>query len=287
MAPRKADVWHALGVPDAAAASVIGKVRGFRSVTTALGIPAKWYWDERPDKRLHELVVKRVDSYICLSLVAAAALYQGWGRAAEIVGGGVALDRFVPAAARHDRPALLYSGTLADERKNLQLLLAAVAILRKKHVDLELWLSGPGDPSPLIAAAPTPAQEATVQMGVGHQDEQALRYGRAWVTVLPSENEAFGLAPLESLASGTPIVALADGGGPMDLIEPGVGVASGPSAAELAEACEHALELAGLAETVEACRAVATRYDWDKAIVPRLEAIYRGVRAAPAVDRRT
>jgi glycosyltransferase involved in cell wall biosynthesis len=278
MAPRNVDIWHALGVPDAAAASVLGKIRGFRSVTTALGIPLKWYWDLRPDRRLHDLVVQRIDSYVCLSRAAAAALHEGWGRAGEVVGGGVALERFVPAPARRDRPALLYSGTFTEKRKNLQLLLEAVAILRKKHPDLEMWLSGPGDLSPLIAEAPTAAREAVVQMGIGQQDEQALRYGRAWVTVLPSENEAFGLALVESLACGTPIVALANGGGPSDLIEPGIGVASGPSAAELAEACECAMELAALPETVEACRAVAARYDWDKAIAPRLEAIYRGIK---------
>jgi phosphatidyl-myo-inositol alpha-mannosyltransferase len=290
MTPRNVDVWHALGVADAAAASVLGSFKGFRSVTTALGFPLKWYWDQRPDRRLHELVVNRVDSYICLSRAAAAGLYDGWGRQAEIVGGGVAIGRFVPAPARHHRPALLYSGTLNEGRKNLPLLLEAVAVLRKRHVDLELWLSGPGDPSAVIETAPMSAREATVQMGVGHEDEQARRYGRAWVTVLPSENEAFGLALLESLACGTPIVALANGGGPTDLIEPGVGVASGPSAAELADACASAIELAARPDAVEACRAVAGRYDWDQAIVPRLEAVYRGVTPAvgapPAVDGR-
>ena len=276
MALRKMDVWHALGVPDAAAASVLGKITRTRSVFTALGLPLKWYWDLRPDRRLHDLVVRRVDSYICLSRAAAAALDEGWGRAGELVGGGVALERFVPAPARHDRPTLLYSGTFTEKRKNLQLLLEAVAILRRKHGDLELWLSGQGDLSSLLAEAPTAARGAIVSIGVGGREEQALRYGRAWVTVLPSHNEAFGLALLESLACGTPIVALAGGGGPNDLVEPGVGVASGPSAAELAVACEAAIELAVRPETVDACRAVAARYDWDRAIVPRLESIYRG-----------
>lgn len=288
--PRRVDVWHALGVADAAAASVLGNVKGFRSVTTALGVPLKWYWDERPDRRLQDLVVERIDSYICLSRAAAAGLYEGWGRVADVVGGGVATDRFVPVRDRHDRPALLYSGTLNEGRKNLALLMDAVAILRRRHVDLELWLSGPGDPSPVIDAAPASAREATLHIGIGSEEEQPLRYGRAWVTVLPSENEAFGLALLESLACGTPIVALAGGGGPADLIEPGVGVASGPIAEQLADALDCALELTRRSETVDACRAVAARYDWDLAIVPRLEAIYRGLTpaaGAPTSDPRT
>ena len=279
MALRRVDVWHALGVADSAAAAVLGKVKRFRSVTTILGIPYKEYWDARPDKRLHELVVKHVDSYICFSRAASAALYEGWGRKGDIVGGGVALERFLPAPTRHDRPALLYSGTFTEKRKNLPLLLEAAAILRKRHADLELWLSGQGDPSQLISAAPAPARDAVRRMAVGQQDAQALGYGRAWVTVLPSVNEAFGMALVESLACGTPIVALADGGGPLDFIEPGVGVTSEASAAGLAEACEHAMELARRPETIEACRAVAARYDWDRAIVPRLEAIYRGIQA--------
>ena len=83
-----------------------------------------------------------------------------------------------------------------------------------------------------------------------------------------------GLNPLDVL------VSLQGGGAPSDLLEPGVGVASGPSAAGLAEACEWAMQLAALPETVEACRAAARRYDWDQAIAPRLEAIYRGIQAA-------
>lgn len=274
--PRRVDVWHALGVADAAASSFLGPIVRFRSVHTSLGIPNRWYWDERPDRALHDRVVARADSYICLSKVAHEALFKGWGRSAEIVGGGVDLDRFTPAPARHENPTLLYSGTLDQPRKNVQLLLEAVAILRSRHPDLELWLSGDGDPSPLLEAAPPAARQAVVLLGVGREDEQAERYSRAWVTVLPSENEAFGLALLESLACGTPIVALRDGGGSPDLVEPGSGVVSGPSATELAEACEMALDLSQQPDTAEACRSVAARYDWRRAIVPRLEGIYRG-----------
>jgi glycosyltransferase involved in cell wall biosynthesis len=277
VASRGVDVWHALGTADAAVATLMGPVKGLRSVHTSLGLPNRKYWDEdRPDRRLHDLVVARVDSYICLSQASADGLQKGWGRRAEVLSGGVDLDRFTPAPRRHDRPALLYSGILTDRRKNLHLLLEAAAILRTAYPELELWLSGPGDPTDLIAASPTAAQKAVVNLGLGEEEDQAQRYGRAWATVLPSVGEAFGLCLLESMACGTPIVALSTGGGPAELVRPGAGVTSGATPEELADACATALELARVPDTVEACRSVAVQYDWRRSVVPRLEAIYDG-----------
>jgi len=272
---RGIDVWHALGTSDAAAATIMGRVRDIRSVHTALGIPNRWYMDSRPDDRLHDLVVRHVDAYVCLSLAARRALTEGWGRDPFVVGGGVDLRRFVPAARRHSRPALLYSGSFAAGHKRLPLLLEAMAILRKRLPDVELWLSGSGDVSALLGGSPAGARGAMTNLGVGSEEEQASRYGRAWVTVLPSENEAFGLCLVESLACGTPIVVAADSGGPAELVREGIGIASKSSAFDLADACEAALELATLPGTVEACRVEAKRYDWRGSIVPQLEEIYR------------
>lgn len=275
MARRSADVWHALGTADAAAATLLGRAMKFRSVHTSLGLPDRGYWDARPDRALHNLVAGHVDSYICLSRSSAEGLKKGWGRSADVVGGGVDIDRFMPQERRHERPTLLYSGTLTDERKNLRLLLEAVAILRKTCPEVELWLSGPGDPSTLIADSPKAAQDAVVHLGLGSQEDQALRYGRSWVTVLPSKNEAFGLCLIESLACGTPIVALSDGGGPAEIVQPGIGVVSGPTASDLAGACAQAIELARHPGTVDACRSASEHHDWRRAVVPRLEEIYR------------
>jgi glycosyltransferase involved in cell wall biosynthesis len=270
------DVWHALGCADAAAASLLGRVRGVRSAFTALGVPYRWYWETRPDRRLHEIVVKDIDNYVCLSRAAADAVVQGWGRCPDVVGGGVDLRRFTPAPARHPRPALLYSGTLSEPRKNVAMLIEAVGILRRRYADLELWLSGPGDPSTLLEASPPEGREAVVVLDVGSAPEQSIPYGRAWATVLPSKDEAFGLSLVESLACGTPIVVLAEGGGPAEIARPGTGVASGASALELAEACEVALDLARQGDTVQACRAEAALHDWRKAVVPKLERLYQG-----------
>ncbi|MSW53224.1 MAG: glycosyltransferase, partial [Actinobacteria bacterium] len=81
-------------------------------------------------------------------------------------------------------------------------------------------------------------------------------YRGAWVTALPSENEAFGLVVAESLACGTPGVAFA-GEGPAEVITgDDVGrIAPEPTPEALAAALLGALELAHDAATRERCRA--------------------------------
>jgi phosphatidyl-myo-inositol alpha-mannosyltransferase len=276
---RQLDVWHALGTSDAAAAAVLGTARGVRSVHTTLGIPSRRYRDSRPDRRLHDLVVRRIDNYVCLSEAAGEALRSGWGREPLVIGGGVDLRRFAPGP-RHPRPALLYSGTLDDPRKNVALLIEAAAVLRRKVPDLELWISGPGSLERLMREAPAAGRDAVVDVGLGEPKEHAERYARAWATVLPSYDEAFGLCLVESLAAGTPIVVLEGSGGPAEIVRPGVGFASPSSAFDLAAACARALELAQTPDIAEACRSEAECYDWRTAIVPRLERVYRGLERA-------
>jgi phosphatidylinositol alpha-mannosyltransferase len=275
MALRPVDVWHALGTGDGAAASLLGRVRSIRSVYTDLGVPLRNYREGRPDRRLHRVVVRDVDAYVCLSRHACDALESGYGRRPLRIPGGVDLARFEPGR-REGRPVILFSGAVDEPRKRVALLLEAVAILRRELPDLQLWLSGPGDAARLLSEAPPRAAEATVVLGTGQPGGQAAIYGRAWVTVLPSQHEAFGLALLESLACGTPVVATDDGGGPADLVEEGSGRMCRPDPDSIAEACRSALSLAGQPGTVGSCRAVASRYDWSAAIVPALERAYEG-----------
>lgn len=54
-----------------------------------------------------------------------------------------------------------------------------------------------------------------------HDDELAKLIGSAEGFIFPSNNEDFGIAPVEALAAGTPVIAY-KGGGPLDYIKPGV-----------------------------------------------------------------
>lgn len=267
------DVWHAMGTADAASATVLGRARGVRSVYTDHGFPYRPSRQRRPDRRLHDYVVRRVDRYVCVSEAAAQTLADGYGRAADVLSGGVDTRRFTPGDARERTPVLLFVGDAGEERKNLPLLADAAAALHRRGVPAQLWIAGPGNQRAALAAVTTLPPEAVRLLGEVEPDDLIPLYRRAWATVLPARAEAFGLVLIESLACGTPVVAL-DEGGPRDIVRPGIGLLCAEGVPSLVQACEQALDLAGEAGIVDRCRDAATAWDWRTAIVPRMERIY-------------
>jgi phosphatidylinositol alpha-mannosyltransferase len=269
---RRPHVWHALGTADAAAAALLSSLHGPRAVYTDLGIPNATYRTSRPDRRLHRFVTRHIDAYACLSQFAADALRTGFGRRAEVVGGGVDTQRLRPGT-RAAAPTLLYAGALTEPRKNVALLLAAMPALLEHHPDVQLWLSGPGDPEPMLRSVPPEVRSCTTVLPLGTPESLVELYGSAWATVLPSEKEAFGLVVLESHACGTPVVTL-DEGAPSELVDETTGVLAAPDPSSLAAACARALDLAREPGTVAACRAAAERHTWREGIAPAFERLY-------------
>jgi phosphatidylinositol alpha-mannosyltransferase len=274
LATARIDVWHAQTTSDGFFAAELSRVRGVRSVFTDHGFPNRASRERRDDHALFRGLVRHVDRYVCVSEAAAGFLRDGYGRAPDVLSGGVDVARFAPGT-REARPTLLFAGDAGEERKGLPLLLDAVAELRRRSVDVQLWVAGPGDQAAALAAAPAEAREATTLLGSVDPDQLIERYGRAWVTVLPARAEAFGLVLVESLACGTPVVAL-DEGGPREIVTPEVGRLSNATASDLARACEEAAALAANPSTTAICRDAAMAWDWRTAIVPRMESIYGG-----------
>jgi glycosyltransferase involved in cell wall biosynthesis len=270
---RRLDVWHALGTADACAAVLRSPLSPRATAYTDLGIPDRPYREAREDLGLFRRVVAGIGCYVTLSEHAAARLRDGFGREALVVPGGIRLDAFGPGP-RAPQPTLLYSGTLSEPRKNVRDLLAAAVLLRERVPDLQLWLTGPGDAQAVVSSVPG-AEQVVTRAAMDSREELTRLYAAAWVTVLPSVDEAQGLTVIESLASGTPAVVRADGGGPPELVDPSCAVLSEPTVPDLRDALAEALDLSRTPGTVEACRARAARYDWDGVIVPRLVTAYR------------
>lgn len=279
-ARRPIDVWHAASFSDGAAAARMGRLRpGIRTVFTDHGFPVRTSRDKRPDRKLYERVVKDIDAYVCVSAPAAGYLASDYGRQATVVSPGVDVDSFRLGTVRERRPTVLFAGSLSESRKNVPLLLEAADLLMDTHPELQLWLLGQGDATSILKAASDRVHNAVTEVGPLAPDELASRYQRAWVTALPSDAEVFGMVLTESLACGTPGVALDDGLGPSTILTPETGVLADRTPRGLADALSAGLELATTRDIRDAARARAECFDWRRVIVPQLEAVYRGLPA--------
>jgi phosphatidylinositol alpha-mannosyltransferase len=277
------DVVHSLMPYDCYAAIRTRRRTGHGTVYDEMGNPYRWWWKAIPDGRVRRNVVRHVDVYGCMSQFALDVLGQEWQRPGVLIPGGVRIDQFGPAESRAPEPTILFSGAFMDPSKNLPTLLEALALVADTVPDVKLLLSGPGDPAPVLAAAPEAARARTELLPLGAAEDQAGRYGRAWVTALPSKADSFGVAMLESLACGTPIV-VADQGAPQELATAETGVVSVTGDAEsLRDALLAGFELTGRPGTIDACRAEAAKYDWDLAIAPLLEDLYEQSRQSSNV----
>lgn len=270
--PRKVDVWHAGSLYDAAAAAVAGAVRpGIRSVLTLHGPVEHRISDLAPHKQALK-VASHVDEVVCVSPAAARQAREAAGFRSTVVPPGVDASVFTPGPGRSSTPVLLYVGALTSPRKNVALLLDAAALVP----DLEVHLVGQGDPRRWVDAAPEGVRGRVKHLGVLEGDDLVAAYRRAWVTALISEREVFGMSVVESLACGTPAVALDDGWGPAGIVTDETGVRAEATPEGVADAIRAALELTRDAATSERCRAEGVRYDWGTHVVPRIEEVYRG-----------
>ena len=280
LALRQFDAVHSLGRHDAVASIRAARLRRDKRCTvfTDLGLPDRAYWDAQGhfEARAAARVVQDIDVYSGMSRTAVEYLAANYGRGdGVVVPGGVALDSFRPAPERERFPTILFSGAINERRKGVPVLLAALPMIAAAEPEVTVWLSGPGDSKPPLAEAPAGTHERVRVLGIGDADRQHERYGRAWITCLPSMHDSFGMALLESLACGTPIVTTTHGA-PKELVHEGVtGELCAPENPEsLAAACLRGFELARRPDTVRACRASAEPYDWDLGLAPLCERLY-------------
>jgi glycosyltransferase involved in cell wall biosynthesis len=189
-----------------------------------------------------------------------------------ILPGGVIAAEYEGAVARPQEPTLLCPASLGDPRKRGELLLEALAILRQSLPAARLVLAGGRDP--FSGAGPSQLPPGVEAVELDGTIELAATYRSVSATVLPSVDEAFGLVLLESLAAGTPVVAARSGGCVEILTDDRVGAPFTPDdPADLARAMGAALELAQQPATIDACRAHAAGWDWER-VAERYEAVY-------------
>jgi alpha-1,6-mannosyltransferase len=195
---------------------------------------------------------------------------------------GVDVETFQPPAERSEPGAvirLIHAGRMSRE-KYPQLAIAAAAELHRRGAQVELTVAGTG---PHLAWLREQAEEAPVRfLGyVDGRDELARLYGAADISLSVAPTETFGLAVLEALACGTPVVT-ADQGGARELVDDSCAEWGAARASALADAVQrlHTRLVADPYALRQAARHRAELYSWDTSAQLMLD-VHRDVSATP------
>ncbi|MEM9831714.1 MAG: glycosyltransferase family 4 protein [Bacteroidota bacterium] len=139
---------------------------------------------------------------------------------------GINFDHFFPTETTKDTSCftLVYSGGLG-KRKNLDLLLKAYQRLQEKYDFLRLTIAGNNpQQTPYPALAESLKLKHVTFTGFIPDQEMNAFYNSGDLMVYTSEYEGFGMAPLEGMACGLPVISTPGGalaevsGGGVDLV---------------------------------------------------------------------
>ena len=248
------------------------------------GMPAR----EMLADRLNRATAEMYDQIVCTTAFAAAEFRRlGVPNLVEVPL-GVDLARYHPGAAdpmvrsRYARPdeiLVVYCSRLSADKRP-ELAVDTIAALRAGKANAVLAVAGDGSRRAALAyrAARLPVRFA------GHlndRDAVASLLASADVLVAPGPVETFGLAALEALACGTPVVVNQASALPEVVGEAGVAVRGTPEA--FAEGVRNLMERPE-AERRAAARARAELFGWPQAVEGFLRA--HGIEA-PAIARQT
>ncbi|MBF4162495.1 glycosyltransferase [Nocardioides acrostichi] len=184
---------------------------------------------------------------------------------------GVDLDTFTPDPARADRRPgdplrLVHVGRLSRE-KSPHLAVATAVELHGRGVPVRLDVYGEGPHRDELEAL---AQRAPVTFHgyVDGRDELRRRIAGADVALSVCPGETFGLAVLEAMACGTPVVT-ADRGGARELVDASSGGWAAPEPDALADAVLDVVRRP-VASMRAGARRRAERYPWSAAVASML-----------------
>ena len=217
-------------------------------------------------------LARSFDTIVAPSMFAAAEFTRTGAANVTVVPLGVDLDVFDPRPGGHpvdvngddNGVSLVCVGRLSREKRP-DVAIETLRAVRAEGVAARLWMVGDG---PRRSALEARARDLPVVF-TGHlhdRRELAALLARADVAVAPCPYETFGLAALEALACGTPVVAT-ERGAVSEIVQAGPGAAIGAVAAP-----QPASLAAGVIEVLRrsreeircAARARAEQYPWTR-----------------------
>jgi glycosyltransferase involved in cell wall biosynthesis len=197
-------------------------------------------------RRWDWIAAQRVDRYVANSHLTASRVHRYFGRDAEVLHPPVELERFAPGPV--GRHYLVVAELMAHKR-------IAVAVEAFNRLRQPLIVVGDGPEMRALRRIAGP----TVTLAGRLPDPQVAQLMRSARALVVTAAEEFGIAAVESLASGRPVIALASGGVQESVTEGETGTYYDHSEPESLAAAVAAFD--PTAFDPEICVAAARRFD--------------------------
>jgi len=284
---KRYDAVLCLTFMDGYAASLARSITGTPCVFAVNGLPLRVQYFRSLSMKgaVFGRAIEKADTVIAFSHYLQSYLEGRWGRACARIAIPVDINRFRPdLTSKSERPSIVCAAALSDTRKGGRLLMRAFDRLKIVRPDAVLKIAAPLPPAleeEFRALVSSQYREDVHFLGDAHDDVPAL-FSSAWVSVLPSIWEPYGMVVLESLAAGTPVIGARDGALPEliannaigRLFDPGdIAGAEPTNVAGLTEALLEGLDLGRRPETAQRCRSYAEQFSWE-AIGPSYERLF-------------
>jgi N-acetyl-alpha-D-glucosaminyl L-malate synthase BshA len=223
------DIWHVhYALPHATSAYLARQILGARApkvITTLHGTDITLVGNDPSYLPITRFSIDQSDGVTAPSRALAQATRDNFGttRPIEVFPNFVDTERFSPApsgergdpaasATGGGAPLIVHSSNFRPLKRVDDVLAVFERVRRGRRVRLALLGDGPERPR-LQAEVRARGLDADVTF-LGEQLDVVATLRRAQLFLLPSETESFGLAALEALACGVPVIATAQGGLP-------------------------------------------------------------------------
>lgn len=209
------------------------------------------------------------------SMYSAEAILRAYGRRAVVVPCGVDSSVFRPLGLAREQHVLAV-GALHPTKGFHFLIdsLATIPAVRRPPLVIIANRASGGFRASIERHAAARSVALTIREGVS-EGELVEAYGRAGVVAAVSYLEPFGLVPLEAMACGAPVVAVAEGGLRESVRDEETGLLAPRDEAAVGGAIHRVLHDRALAERLGAAgrEDVVARWSWDAAAAKLLDAL--------------